>query len=93
LLSPVMGEGLGGGEASAGSPHPNLPLRWGEGDLRSPHLPQSATRAERAETLAGHAVSSRADAYMRTAENLSPVRLSFAGQYATVLYGTVGSVA
>jgi hypothetical protein len=31
LPSPLMGEGSGGGEASAPSPHPNLPRKGGRG--------------------------------------------------------------
>ena len=41
-----MEEGSGGGGTSTSSPHPNLPPRWEEGDLKSPYLPQSAGKGE-----------------------------------------------
>jgi hypothetical protein len=39
LPSPLMGEGLGGGEDSPSSPHPHLPPPRGEGVLTSPCQP------------------------------------------------------
>jgi hypothetical protein len=43
IPAPLMGEGRGGGEASAPSPHPNLPPLRGEGVFTYPSQP---TRGE-----------------------------------------------